>query len=81
MNNKKTSNGKVTCIYHAIVNNNERTDELKRVWKEHGAHQLGIAIYYMMSSVTRKMHMKITEDELYEIGNKVIHYILHGETA
>lgn len=81
MNSKKTTNGKVTCVYHAIVNNNERTNELRRIFVVRGARQMGIAIYYMIGSVLRRMHMTITEDELYTVGNKVIHYILHGESA
>ena len=61
------SNGKATCIYHAIINNNDRTNELYRILNEQGAVSLGIATYYMMMDVANKMHMTVTGDEFFKL--------------
>ena len=71
-----SSKAKVTCVYHAIVNNNMRVNELKRVLQEHGAGQFGIAAYYMVCSVLRKMHMNITEYEADKIFYKLRQYFI-----
>ena len=75
------SNGKATCIYHAIINNNDRTNELYRILNEQGAVSLGIATYYMMMDVANKMHMTVTGDEFEYAGTKVTSFIIHGELA